>query len=866
MKQRILCILLLAVTTLSALAQAVVTGRVTDALTGEPLPFASVFFSGGKGVQTGLDGTFRIPHRSGRLTASLIGYDAESTRPRSGTHWEVALQPSDRRLKEAVVEGSRKKYRRKDNPAVALMRKVIAAKSGNELDKHDFYSTDKYRRLTFAFNDITDKILEEGRFKRMPFLKEHVERSPETGKLVLPISVEETASRQIFRKEPRAEKEIVSGEKKSGINELFQTGDILNAMIKDCFTDVDIYEDEVRLLRFPFISPLSERSAIGFYRYFIEDTLAVDGDTCFHVSFTPNNQQDFGFSGSLFITADSTWRVKKVDIGVPPHSAVNWVEKMRIVQQFEQLPTGEQVMVHDKMVVELKILDFLQKFLVTRTTDFRHFSFAEIPDSAFKLKGDLYVQPEAYKRDEAFWQEQRGDTLSHTEKGMKSFINKLEQVKFFKPVLFVAKAFIENNVETSLDRNKPSKVDIGPINTMITSNFVDGLRLRASALTTANLHPNIFLKGYVAYGFKDNKWKGMGEVTYSFNKKKYSPHEFPINKLSLSYTHDVMAPSDKFLPTDKDNVFVSLKWTRVDHMMYYDTYKLTYDREWHNGLQLKAQIRTEKDIPTAALFYQPLSNGTGGQPNPDASARRKSIRTTDAGISLTYRPGVTWINTKQRRLATNNNAPILTLSHTTGIKGVLGSDYTYNFTEASAYKRFWLPSWGRLEFSLKGGIQWNKVPFPLLIMPAANLSFIAEDGMFNLIDNMEFLNDRYASLMFSWDMNGKIFNRIPLLKRLKWREIIGCNVLWGTLTDKNNPFLERNAGSDYLFYFPGNFRGGTFHSNAHVMEIQKPYVEVFVGIHNIFKILHVQYVHRLNYNYLPDVSKWGVRIALRFSF
>lgn len=177
------------------------------------------------------------------------------------------------------------------------------------------------------------------------------------------------------------------------------------------------------------------------------------------------------------------------------------------------------------------------------------------------------------------------------------------------------------------------------------------------------------------------------------------------------------------------------------------------------------------------------------------------FRTTEARIELRYAPGETFINTKQRRLPVNLDAPVFTLSHTTGIKGFLGGDYDYNFTEASIYKRLWLNSWGKIDILAKGGIQWNKVPFPLLIMPAANLSYIISDETFNLVNNMEFLNDRYASLDISWDLNGKIFNRIPLLKKLKWREWLGIKCLWGTLTDKNNPTLAANAGDGMLMEF-----------------------------------------------------------------
>ena len=865
--KRILFLLFLAVccTALPALAQQVLSGTVVDAKTGEKLPFVNVFYTGGKGTRTDVDGRFTLRYQQGKLRISFIGYKPETLPIKSPqNNLIVRMEPLENSLSTAVVTGKKGKYSRKNNPAVELMKKVIAAKQQSDLHTHDYYSIDKYSKLTFAFNEVTDKVFEEGKFKRFPFLKEHVEVCNETGKLILPISVDETVTQLIYRKHPKSEKSIILGQRSDGINELFNTGDIVNTMLKDCFTDVNIYEDEVRLLQYPFISPVSTRSAISFYRYFIIDTLMVNNrDKCIRVDFTPNNPQDFGFSGSLYIMADSTYRVHKVDMGIPVRSDVNFVEDMRIIQEFHQLPTGEQVLVKDDMLVQLKIVKFLQKFQVKRSTEYRNFSFEPLPDRTFKFKGTTMTNANAQMQDDVFWETHRSDSLTKSENSLDKLIQKLERVKGFRPVLWIAKAFIENFVETSVNPKHPSKVDIGPINTMLTHNFVDGFRMRVSAQTTANLHKHLFLKGYLAYGFKDQKFKGMGEVTYSFNKKASLPREFPVNNLTFNYTRDVMSPSDKFMPTDKDNVFTSFKWTDVNHMMYYETYRLLWDREWANGVRFNIQARTSKDTPTAALFYQPLRSGALST---DATKYQPYLRTYDLTLGIKFQPGVTWINTKQRRIVANNDAPIISLNHTTGLYNFGATNYAYNFTEATAYKRVWLASWGKMDFTLKGGVQWNRVPFPLLIMPAANLSYIIEDNTFNLIDNMEFLNDRYASLMFSWDMNGKILNRIPLIRRLKWREYIGCNVLWGTLSSKNNPYLTKNQYDPRLLHFPGRFDAeGNFTPLSHVMDKKKPYVEVIVGIHNIFKIFHIEYVHRLNY-ITPDTQRWGIRGMFRMTF
>ena len=845
-----------------------ITGIITDKEHDEPMPGVHIYYTDGKGsvAVSDIKGAYRIPARKAELVFSIVGYDRYVVPVEAkAQRLDVKLVETSTALNEVEVVRKRKKYTRKDNPAVEMVRKVIAAKDSSDLYAHDFFSYQKYEKMCLSLNEFTDKVFEDDHFKHMPFLKEHVDTCRETGKLILPLTVEEKVSRQIYRKEPRTEKTIVTGQRREGINDFITTGDIVNNMMADIFTDVDIYKEDVRLLQYPFISPISTKNAIGFYRYFLADTVEVNAQPCYKVDFTPNNPQDFGFSGSLYILADSTWRLGKVHLNIPARSDVNFVEQMDIIQDFETLPSGEQIVKDSKMIIQLKVVSFIQKLQVDRTVQYSGFDFSPISERTFKIRGDVKVESSAQMRDDTFWEENRPEPLSQSEGSMNLFIKRIENMKGMKYIIWVAKAFIENYVETSFNSKRPSKVDIGPINTMIGSNWVEGFRLRLSAQTTANLSPHWFLKGYAKYGFGDKRWKGMGELTYSFNKKDYLPREYPVHNLTFTYTNDVISPCDKYLPTDKDNVFVSLKWAKVRHMNYFERFNLLYDKEWENGLRLNVQLRREWNEGAGALFYQRLCDGAGDVPDAQGTMLKK-ITFSEATISLRYQPGATYVNTKQHRLTTNLDSPIMSLSHTVGVKGVLGGEYNYNFTEATLYKRFWLHSWGKIDCTVKGGVQWNKVPYPLLIMPAANLSYIMQDNTFSLIKNMEFINDRYASLMLSWDMNGKIFNRIPLLKKLKWREYIGCNMLWGMLTDKNNPFLAQNQGSTTLMYFPGMFhQNGNYQYISHVMNRKKPYVEAFFGIHNIFKVFHIEYVHRLTYWY-PNTQRWGIRGTFRLSF
>lgn len=832
-----------------------IQGVVTDSLTNEPIPYLSVFYEGkGVGSITDNDGNYKVETRKGwnKLTFSAVGYVTKVVNiiPGVTKNLNVRMRPDDIMLDEVVVKPKREKYSRKNNPAVELMKKVIAHKKNNKLSENDYYQYNKYQKITMSLNDVTPEMMEKGMYKKMPFLKDQIELCEETNKFILPISVDETASQKIYRKHPKSEKTIIKGMSSTGVNELFATGDMLSTVLKDVFTDVNIYDNDIRLLQYPFISPISSSDAISFYKFYIMDTTFVDKDKCFHLTFVPNNSQDFGFTGHLYVLADSSYTVKKCTMNLPKKSGVNFVDNMDIIQEFEQLPNGEWVLKTDDMIVEMTLMKIMQGFQIRRTTRYSDYAFDELPQQLFKRKGAEIKEADAMMRGDDFWNQYRPVPLTQTESSMDMLVKRLEQMPGFKYVIFVLKAFIENFVETGT-KEHPSKVDIGPVNTMISNNYIDGLRLRMSAQTTANLNPHLFFKGYYAYGFKDHRSKYMGEVEYSFNKKEYLPREFPKNSITFSYQYDVMSPTDKFLKTDKDNVFVSFKTSTVDQMSYVRNIALKYENETQFGLKTTVEVKHSTDEPTGGLAYIT---------NDDQKTLVPEIQTMEASLAFRYAPGETFVNTKQRRIPVSFDAPVFTLSHTAGFKGVLGGEYNYNLTEIGLYKRFWFSSWGKIDMFVKGGAQWNKVPFPLLIMPAANLSYILQRETFNLINNMEFLNDRYASLDVSWDLNGKIFNRIPLLKKLKWREAIGFKMLYGHLTDKNNPM--KHPGDSELFLFPT--RDGR--PTSFVMDPKTPYMECSVGIHNIFKILHIDYVRRLNYLDHPDANKWGVRFMVMMTF
>ncbi len=825
-------------------AQGYITGYAIDDQTGDSLGFVSVQYKG-KNVATMCDhrGYFSIPkHLGWKLTFSAVGYKTRTVTIKENTHrLLLSLKPDNHTLGEVTVRSKRGRYSRKNNPAVELMKKVIARKKATDLSNRDYYQYQKYQKLTLALNDVKPDMLTNPKFAKYPWLTNQVEKCQMTGKLILPASLDETVTKRIYRRSPNEQKDIILGQKSVGLADFFQTGDILNTMAKDVFTDVNIYDDQVRILQHPFTSPIGS-GAISFYRYYIQDTLKVDRDSCIQVHFLPNNQQDFGFRGDLYILKDSTYQVKRCEIILPNQTDVNFVESLKIVQEFSQLPTGEWVLTTDDMAVELVLFDFIQKGVAIRTTRLDHYNFDKIADKEFRGRAKTIMAPDAEVHDDAYWNEQRRVELTAGEQKMGDFLKGITTIGGFKYILAALKVLTENFIETG----EKSKVDIGPIISMFSTNFIDGLRTRFGAQTTANLFPRFFMKGFVAHGWKSHKNYYNATLTWALNKKKYLPEEFPKRNISFVSTYDVMSPSDKFLTTDKDNVFTSFRWMKVNKMMFYNRQQLSFDYEQMWGLRTSLSLKAEENEAAGAMSFQPLSS--------DRSIR---FRTTELKAEIEYSPGALYATSKLRRLKVNREAPIFIVSHTFGLKNFLGGDYGYNYTEASIFKRFWLSSWGRIDFYTRAGVQWNQVPFPLLAMPAANLSYVSHKQMFNLITNMEFMNDRFWSVDINWDMQGKILNRIPLIKKARLREYFGVKMLWGALSDKNNPYLPQNAGSNILMYFPDETK---------IMNPLVPYWEISAGVRGILRFFQIEYVRRMNYNPPARGSKNSIRLGFTMMF
>ena len=830
------------------------SGIVKDSITGEPLPFVSVYFDGSTiGAMTDDNGTFTLQNNQGytKLAAASLGYDTKFIDLKPGKkndNLELLLKPTAFEISEVVVKPKREKYTRKDNPAVELIKKVIAHKNDNRIEAKPEYQTEVYEKLSLSLDNFNPNLDKNKFLKKFKFIKNYLDTSEFNGKPILTVSVRENLSDFYYRKSPKAEKTIVRAKRMQGIDKTLDDGGGITSNLEEIFKSINIFDNNIPILLNRFVSPLSSTLATTYYHYYIMDTLDVGGDKCVDLAFVPANSESYGFTGRLYITLDGNYAVKKVLLNTPANINLNWVDKLRIEQEFKQMPDSTWVLDQENTFVNFYVVKGTQQLYAHQLRNYDNYNFnVQNADSVFGLLGALHVLPEATVQPDTFWIHNRPIPLKEKEDALKDLLGQLRKVPAFNAIIKTAEILITGYIPTANDK-KVTKFDFGPMNTTFSANHLEGFRMRVGGMTTANLSPYWFASGYLAYGTNDRKIKYNLKLTHSFTKKEYHEGENPVNNLSFIQEYDVYTPGQDFLFTSKDNIFVAWKVGEpVTKMQYIRKSVLQYEKEWLNGLTWKSWIMNQNNEAAGTLQY--IKRDESGN-----LYHIKDFTTSEIGTQLRFAPGERAYNGRSGKESVFNlskDAPVFKLSHQLGIKGVLGGDYNYNHTEISAEKRIWLSSFGHIDAQVKAGKVWDKVPFPLLILPNTNQSITIQPEAFHMMNALEFVTDQYVSFNATYYLKGWILNRIPGIKWLRLREVLSFNMIYGGLTDKNNPTLTPG-----LFLLPDGTQplGST------------PYMECSVGLENIFKILRIDYYRRLTYLDHPDIKKGGIRIALRFTF
>lgn len=816
-----------------------IQGIVKDSVTDLPLPYASVVDPvSAKGTVTDDRGLFEIsvPDNTRSLNISCVGYD-KKVLPISKNRiniYAVFLSPSTTELQEVVVR--KKKYSKKNNPAVDFARRLRSGGAMTDPRRNDYFSYDKYEKISLAINDF-DGDSGNAIMKNLSFLKEHIDTSDVSGKPILNILVKEKFSHIDYRKSPHAEKEHVEGLRNQGFNSV-SSEESMRTFLEDVMREVDLYDDDINLLQNRFVSPLS-KIATDFYKFYLTDTVEIDDEKCIVLSFYPFNKAAFGFIGQIYIPeGDSTMFVKKVDMRLPREINLNFIDKLYLSQTYKRADDGSRLKAVDDLTLEIVTVPGAPGVYARRNTIYAAHSFEPPSDeSVFSHIENRVQSPGAEDRDDDYWQRVRLSSISDKENKVELMFKRLREKPVYYWTEMVLKAFFNGYV--SLGKG----FDYGPVNTTLSFNSVEGTRLRIGGMTTAGLSKRWFARGYVAYGVKDKRWKYKGELEYSFVDKKYHSREFPMKSLRLTHLYDIDKIGQHYMFTNQDNIFLSLRRMNDNKVIYHRLTSLEYNLELANNFSVSSTAKTEWRQATPWVRFV------------DGFGKDFSHYTQNA-LSVTFRfaPGEKYFQTRSNRIPVNLDAPSIALIHTFAPAGFLGSKFAVNKTELMFQKRFWLSAFGYVDAIVGGGHVWSKSSYIDLLIPNANLSYTIQPESFALMNPLEFINDSSVSWFLTYWANGAILNYIPYVKKLKLREVFSFSGLYGHLSRRNDPSFNKS-----LFVFP---------DDVTVREMTDgPYMEASVGLDNIFKCLRVDYVWRLSYRKADyDINRGGVRIAVRVSF
>ncbi len=849
-----------------------VKGTVTDALTGEPLPFVNIsFVDKNVGTTTDFNGKYSIETNwgSSKLQASFLGYEAQQKSVALGANQTIdfKLGSTSIKVQEVTVKAGKQRYKNKGNPAVDLIERVIAHKDQNRREGFEHYQFDKYEKLRLDINNITEEFMNRKAFKKFAFMWEYIDTSEVNGKPYLPLYLTEKKTTMYFRNTPASSKEFEFAKKSVGFQE-FMDEEGIGYFLDKIYQDIDIYDNTVQLMEKDFVSPISTLALIT-YKYFIMDTTMVDSVKCIRLAFQGRSPADLAFRGDLWIAMDSSYAVKQVNMGITRAANINFVSDLVIDQVFNHSDSLGWYIARDQMTIDYNLLNSNMGMFGQKTVSYENIKVNEpAPDSIWARPGAYIIMEDAAKKSEEFWKEERTEELNENEAGVYTMTKQMKELPAFKRAMNILFLLLSGFYEVG-------PVDIGPLYSLVSANQVEKWRFRFGVRTNKKFSEKVMLEAYGAYGLDkrvDRRAKFGAGATYFLSRR-------PYHQIDVEFQRDVKMPGQDLMIATEDNIFLSFRTGVSNMMIYYDSYRVGYSKDWDFGFSAGLNLEHRRIQPAGLLFFKPV--------NAELQSPRDVI-TNEVGVSLRYSPQARFYEGRSKRVPIKGKQPIIEANYTYGIPTLLGSNYEFHRIGLRVFKRMYMAPIGFGDLQFEGGYMFGTVPFPLLFVHKGNQTFFADPNSFNLMNWFEFVSDRYISLDYYHHFNGALFNKIPFLQKLKWRETVGVKGVWGDVSNKNNPdSKDFNGDMDRTFLFPTREKRDNngdivrdAQGNIVLTEVthtlrNMPYIEASFGIENIFKVISIDVVKRFTYLNLEGVPRlgsdksgrgWGVKVrfAIRF--
>ena len=811
--------------------ETVISGKITDATTGDPIPFANVLFKGTTvGTTTDFDGKYLIKTSSpaDSLLASYIGYRPKVKAVKKGTTQVINFQLDEdiTRLKEVVFVAG-------ENPAFEVLRNTISNKEMHDKRKLFAYETEAYTKIEIAVDNMTEKFRERKIMQKISQVLDSIDRiAGEDGKPILPMFISENISKVYYRDNPQLKTEHILHSKINGLG--IEDGYMSTQLIGASFQEYNFYQNWLHIVGKDFISPIADGGRL-YYEYDLTDSVYIGNHYCYRIDFFPKSPQDLAFTGTIWITKNE-YALKQIDASIGKQANLNFIEKIKIQQELEPTGEGAWFPVRSRVLLDVSELSkntagLLAKFYVSN----KDIVVNQPQDPSFFTRAIVTDENAYLNKEEDYWDSLRHEPLSETEKNVNQMIDTLRNIPMVKTYTDIVLIIIDGYYEVG-------KIELGPYISTLAANNIEGVRLQAGFQTNGKFSKKWVVGSQLGYGFDDEKFKYSVNVQRILDKERWST-------VSLGHRSDIarVGVDDEALA---DNyVFLALqRFGNFRRGYYFDESRVSIQREFVKGFSQRIAFRYKTFEPAFSFGYKNFE---------DPVVVQDAFQTAEVIVESRFARDEVFLQNETERLSLGTvKWPVIVLRYTHGFQGLSGSDFEYDKVYLSFNQRIRYGVLGNADLELAGEYIFDVLPYPLLSTHLGNQTPIYSPVLYNLMDFGEFASDRFISLRYNHNFEGLLLNRIPLMRKLKWRLVGTANVLFGSLSQANKDILSDVTpdGEESL--------------SVGFLEMNKPYVELGYGVENIFKFFRVDFIHRLTYlNYNPEVKprKFGVLVGIQIS-
>ncbi|ERJ61422.1 hypothetical protein M472_21945 [Sphingobacterium paucimobilis HER1398] len=817
----------------SMVAQTSLQGEVRDAVSKRPIVGASIkCVAHPEGTSTNHRGSFHIRVDSSvtEITVSALGYQNRRIALLEGDSALMVYLEKEDQLIETVDIVKKGRYKNR-NPATELIDLVITHKRKNRLAQKDSLYFQQYDKIKFGMVDPKPGF--KTKLGDMSFFFKDVDTASLKGHELLTLYLQEDISDNYVRQQPSRTKRIIRNQHKTEFDSRYVNNPNISSYLNYLFQPVDIYDESIFFLNKLFLSPIADNAKM-YYKYFVVDTLKTERDVFVRLRFEPRNSSDLLFHGQLVISMDGRYAVKNVELKVDKKANISWVNDFNISLSY--FKNAEGIMLQDTSRVFVVFgrgkVDAL--FGERSSVQYRYDTQRVIPDTVFNgspIEVRLSTGEDIRDR--------RPVALNAHEQRTYTNIDSLNDLKSFKSLLAVGYLLAQGYFPVG-------KIEFGPLEYLYHMNEMEGQRLRLGGRTTAALSDKVYMEGYLAYGFRDERFKYYLRTAMALNGKSVAT--FPAHYLEASTQYDIFEPGKAIGYLKGDSFFRSFVSNKPTKWLETEAYKLGHVYEFGNHVSVATNITHQRRRAIGDLRF-PLTV--------DSTQSLAQINTSDIEVTLRWAPFEKFYYRNLQRRTIIESYPVFSLQYNKGIKGFIGAGYDYDALRLSVSKRFFMNQLGFGDVTMTAGKIWGVLPYPLLEMPNIQETRDRHTISYDMTNSMEFVADQFLKISYDHELNGYILNKLPLLKKLRFREIFGARMFYGQLSKDNNPYT-----GDGVVYFDTHKKG---HTMTHVLG-KNPYWEGYVGLDNILSIFRVQYYYRFNYREHPSISKERFKLSLNFDF